>query len=92
MKFRWQFDGRSVTAPAALILFCCTSITILLAQASSAPTQPNSSAAEFPEAGAYASTKLTSARNWIAVKTINNPTSTRNESKKYDNSTLKKIN
>ena len=90
MKFRWQFDGRSVTAPAALILFCCTSITILLAQASSAPTQPNSSAAEFPEAGAYASTKLTSARNWIAVKTINNPTSTRNESKNMTTPHLRK--
>ena len=59
MTIRWQFDGRSVTAPAALILFCCTSITMLLAQASSAPTQPNSSAAKFPEASAYANTKLT---------------------------------
>jgi len=90
MKFRWQFDGRSVTAPAALILFCCTSITILLAQASSAPTQPNSSAAEFPEAGAYASTKLTSSQNWIAVKTISNPTSTRNESKNMTTPHLRK--
>ena len=90
MKFRWQFDGRSVTAPAALILFCCTSITMLLAQASSAPTQPNSSAAEFPEAGAYASTKLTSSQNWIAVKTISNPTSTRNESKNMTTPHLRK--
>ena len=33
-----------------------------------------------------------SARNWIAVNAVNNPTSTKNENKKYDNSTIKKIN
>lgn len=40
-------------------LFSCTSITMLFAQATSAPAQPDSSAAKFPEASAYANTKLT---------------------------------
>ncbi len=44
---------------AALILFCCMSITMLFAQAPSAPAQPDSSAAKFPAASAYANTKLT---------------------------------
>ena len=43
----------------ALILFCCISITMLFAQAPPAPAQPDSSAAKFPEANAYANTKLT---------------------------------
>jgi len=33
-----------------------------------------------------------SARNWIAVKPINNPVSTENENEKYDNFALRKIN
>ena len=44
---------------AALILFCCMSITMLFAQAPSAPAQPDRRAAKFPEASAYANTKLT---------------------------------
>ena len=44
---------------AALILFCCMSMTMLFAQAPSAPAQTDSSAAKFPEASAYANTKLT---------------------------------
>jgi hypothetical protein len=43
---------------AALILFCCVSITMLFPQAHSAP-QSDSSAAKFPAASAYANTKLT---------------------------------
>jgi hypothetical protein len=70
MKFRRKFGGRGVPAAAALVLFCCTSIAMLLAPASSAPTQPNSSAAKFSEAAAYANTKLISARNRIAVNAV----------------------
>jgi len=44
---------------AALILFSCMSMTMLFAQARSAPAQPDSSAANFPAASAYANTKLT---------------------------------
>ena len=44
---------------AALIVFCCMSTIMLLAQAPSAPTQPGSSAAKSPAASAYANTKLT---------------------------------
>jgi len=33
-----------------------------------------------------------SARNRIAVNTVNNPSSTKKENEKYDNSTRKKIN
>ena len=43
---------------AALILFCCVSITMLFPQAHSAP-QSDGSAAKFPAASAYANTKLT---------------------------------
>ena len=43
----------------ALIPFCCLSMTMLFAQAPSAPAQPDGSAAKFPEASAYANTKLT---------------------------------
>ena len=59
MKIRQEFDRRRVTGPVTLILFCCMSITMLFAQAPSAPAQPESSAAKFPEASAYANTKLT---------------------------------
>ena len=41
------------------LLVSCTSITMLFAQAPSAPTQPDASAANFPAASAYANTKLT---------------------------------
>jgi len=55
--------GRSVAETvkslAALILFCCMSSSMLFAQAPFAPTQPHSSAAKFPAASAYTSTKLT---------------------------------
>src|SRR5205814_8511102 len=55
--------GRSVVETAkplaTLILFCSMSMTMLFAQARSAPAQPDSSAAKFPEASAYANTKLT---------------------------------
>jgi len=44
---------------ATLILSCCLSMTMLFAQAPSAPAQPDSSAAKFPAASAYANTKLT---------------------------------
>ena len=44
---------------AALILSCCMSMTMLFAQAPSAPAQPDSSAANFPATSAYANTKLT---------------------------------
>jgi hypothetical protein len=40
----------------ALILFQCFTTTMLFAQA---PAQPDSNARKFPEAGAYANTKLT---------------------------------
>ena len=63
MKVRQKFVGRSVgktvTLLAVVILFCCMGITMLFAQAPSALPQPNSSAAKFPEASAYANTKLT---------------------------------
>ena len=63
MRIRQNVGGRSVAKTvkslAALILFCCMSSTMLFAQAPSAPAQPDSSAAKFPEATAYASTKLT---------------------------------
>jgi hypothetical protein len=44
---------------AALIPFCCMSMTMLFAQAPSGPARPDSSAAKFPAASAYANTKLT---------------------------------
>src|SRR6266568_8889169 len=63
MKIRQKVGGRSVAETvrslAALILSCCMSMTMLFAQAPSAPAQKDSSAAKFPEASAYANTKLT---------------------------------
>ena len=63
LRIRQNVGGRSVAETvkslAALILFCCMSITMLSAQAPSAPAKPDSSAARFPEANAYANTKLT---------------------------------
>ena len=59
MKIRQKFDGRSVTALAAFILFSCVSITMLLAQTPSAPPKPESNLATFATASASASTKLT---------------------------------
>ena len=63
MKVGQKFVGRSVakkvTLLAALIVFCCMSMTMLFAQAPSAPAQPDGSAAKLPEASAYANTKLT---------------------------------
>ena len=54
--------GRSVAETvksfAGLILFCCMSMTMLFAQATSVPAQADGSAAKFP-ANAYANTKLT---------------------------------
>ena len=44
---------------AALILSCCMSITMLFAQAPSAPVQPPGNAAKSPAASAYANSKLT---------------------------------
>ena len=44
---------------AALMPALSTSMTILFAQAPSAPAQSDGSAAKFPAASAYASTKLT---------------------------------
>jgi hypothetical protein len=44
---------------ATLIVFCCTTMTMLFAQATSALAQPDNTAARFPEAIAYANTKLT---------------------------------
>jgi len=41
------------------LLVFCMSITMLFGQAPSAPAQPDSSAAKFPEANTYANTKLT---------------------------------
>jgi hypothetical protein len=62
LRIRQSFGGRSVAETvkslAALILLCCLSITMLFAQAPSAP-QADSSAAKFPEASAYANAKLT---------------------------------
>ena len=61
MGIRQNVGGRSVAETvksfAALILFCCMSM--LFAQAPSAPAQSDGSAAKFPEASAYANTKLT---------------------------------
>jgi hypothetical protein len=51
--------AETVKSLGTLILFCCMSMTMLFAQAPSAPSQKNSSAAKFPEASAYANTKLT---------------------------------
>ena len=63
MRTSQNVGGRAVAetvkALAALILFCCVSITMLFAQAPSAPAQPDSTAAKFPAASAYANTKLT---------------------------------
>jgi len=63
LRIRQNVGGRSVAEMvklfAALILSCCMSMTMLFAQAPSAPAQPDSSAAKFPEASAYANTKLT---------------------------------
>ena len=50
--------AETVKSSAALILFCCMSMSKLFAQAPSAPVQPDSSAAKFPEARAYANAKL----------------------------------
>jgi hypothetical protein len=49
----------TVKSLAALILFCCMSMTMLLAQAHSAPAQSDGSAAKVPEARTYANSKLT---------------------------------
>jgi hypothetical protein len=43
----------------ALIVSCSMSMTMLFAQAPSPRTQPDTSAAQFPEASAYANSKLT---------------------------------
>ena len=51
------------------LLVSCTSITMLFAQVPSASAQPDSSAAKFPAASAYANTKLT-------YKVINAPKQT----------------
>jgi hypothetical protein len=55
--------GRSVDETvksfAALILPCWTSMTMFFAQAPSAPAESDGSAAKFPAASAYASSKLT---------------------------------
>jgi len=63
LRIRQNVGGRSVTETvktfAALILSCCMSSTMLVAQTPSAPAQPDGSAAKFPEASAYATTKLT---------------------------------
>ena len=63
MKIMQNVGGQSVAETvkslAALILFCCMSMTMLFAQAPSAPAQPDRSAAKFPEASTYANTKLT---------------------------------
>jgi hypothetical protein len=44
---------------AALILFYCMSMAMLFAQGPSAPAQKDRSAAQLPEASAYANTELT---------------------------------
>jgi len=63
LRIRRNVGGRSavekVKSLAALILFCCMSMTMLFAQAPSAPAQPDSTAAKFPAASGYANTKLT---------------------------------
>jgi Domain of unknown function (DUF4907) len=48
----------TVKSFTALIFSCCLSMTMLFAQAPSARAQPDSSAAKFPAANAYAKTKL----------------------------------
>jgi hypothetical protein len=61
LEITQNVGGRStaetVKSLAALILSCC--MTMLFAQAPSAPAQPYASAARFPAASAYANTKLT---------------------------------
>jgi Domain of unknown function (DUF4907) len=63
LRIRQNVGGRNVAetvkSSATLILFCCLGVTMLLGQAPSGPAQPDSSAAKFPEASAYANTKLT---------------------------------
>jgi len=63
MKVRQNVGSRSVAETvkslAALILFCCMSMTMLFAQPTSAPSQPDSNVAKGPTASAYANTKLT---------------------------------
>src|SRR5438552_18964393 len=63
LRIRQNVGSRSVAervkSLAALILSCCMSMTMLLAQAPPAPAQPDGSAAKFPAASAYANTKLT---------------------------------
>ena len=63
MRITQNVGGRSVAETvkslAALILFCCMGMTMLFAQAPSAPAQPDGSAAKFPEARAHANAKLT---------------------------------
>jgi hypothetical protein len=63
LRIRQNVAGRSVAETvkslAALILFCCMSMTMLFAQGPAAPRQPDGSAAKFPAASAYANTKLT---------------------------------
>ena len=63
LRIRQNVSGRSVAEAiktfAAVVLFCCMSITMLFAQPTSAPAQPDSRAAKFPAASAYANTKLT---------------------------------
>lgn len=44
---------------AALIIFQCTTLTMLFAQAPATSAQTNNNAAKFPEASAYANTNLT---------------------------------
>jgi hypothetical protein len=63
MKVRQKFVGRSVgktvTLLAVVILSCCMSMTMLFAQAPSAPAQSESSTAKFHQTSAHANTKLT---------------------------------
>jgi hypothetical protein len=63
MKIRPNVGRRSVAERiksfGALILFSCMSMTMLFAQAPSAPVQSDNSAAKFPAASAYANTNLT---------------------------------
>ena len=63
LRIRQNVGGRSVAETvksfAALILFSCMNMTMLFAQAPSAPAQSDSTAAKFPAATAYANTKLT---------------------------------
>jgi len=63
LRIRQNVGGRSVAETvkslATLILYSCMSMTMLFAQAPSAPAQPDSSAAKLRPASAYANTKLT---------------------------------